>query len=619
MDRYARKHVHLTRLTRIALAAAMLLTLVVGAVAGVGSAQPAYAAPGALIELPGTFEAEDYKLGGPGVGYYDTTSGNSGKAYRSDDVDVQACQDPFSGETCYNVGWIKQGEWLAYDVNVAATGTFVFDTRVATSNSGRSFSFSLNGADLTGPIAVPNTGGMQTWATVSSPEVQLSAGRYELRMLFDGTSFNVNAVTVRQVSGAAAAPSAPAEPAPAEPAPPAPAETTPTPAPQPSSTPEPQPEANMTVPQVLQQIASAGRNRFNVTSPSNGSTSTPTPTPAPASPTPTPAPSTPEPQPQPQPATGRTFWVATNGNDGADGSQNAPWRSLSASMKKLKAGDTLLVRGGEYRERVEVRGESVPRGRSDARITVKAAPGENPVVRGFFWVSNTDYWTFDNIDVTWDTANTDPKQHMVRLWKGTGWVWENSELYGARGYSAILVDGGGTGWVIRNNYIHDTARSNALSQDHLIYVSAGSDGIVERNLLVNAPNGRGVKIGTPSAGEGLPRNVIVRYNTIVNSGSGNIGVSNDAHSNQIYGNILVTATNGYHSVHDWNATGRNNVVRDNVVFDSKGAIKPGSPLVDGGGNRVLNPMLDGQYRPTNAALYDAQGVLQYGHLAGTTR
>jgi hypothetical protein len=57
--------------------------------------------------------------------------------------------------------------------------------------------------------------------------------------------------------------------------------------------------------------------------------------------------------------------------------------------------------------------------------------------------------------------------------------------------------------------------------------------------------------------------VIVRYNTIVNANAGNVGVSYDGHDNLIHNNVLVNAGEIFY--------------------------------------------------------YDANGVLLYGHLAGTTR
>src|SRR3712207_2435008 len=48
-------------------------------------------------------EAEDYRAGGERIGYHDTTRGNLGRTYRSDDVDIHTCRD---GASCYGVGWI---------------------------------------------------------------------------------------------------------------------------------------------------------------------------------------------------------------------------------------------------------------------------------------------------------------------------------------------------------------------------------------------------------------------------------------------------------------------------------------------------------------------------------
>src|SRR6218665_3416641 len=51
-----------------------------------------------------TFQAEDYSA------FNDTTAGNQGGAYRSDNVDIEATSDTGGG---FNVGWIETGEWLA--------------------------------------------------------------------------------------------------------------------------------------------------------------------------------------------------------------------------------------------------------------------------------------------------------------------------------------------------------------------------------------------------------------------------------------------------------------------------------------------------------------------------
>jgi hypothetical protein len=44
----------------------------------------------------------------------------------------------------------------------------------------------------------------------------------------------------------------------------------------------------------------------------------------------------------------RTFYVATTGNDAADGSAAAPWRTLQRAANAARAGDQIVVRPGRY-------------------------------------------------------------------------------------------------------------------------------------------------------------------------------------------------------------------------------------------------------------------------------
>jgi len=129
---------------------------------------------GSPIGLPGTIQAENFDEGGASVAYVDTTAGNSGAQYRSTDVDIEGTSDTGGG---YNVGWMAAGEWLKYTVNVTTAGTYTIEARVAASGNGGTFHVEANGVDITGPMTVPNTGGWQTWTTVSKTGVALSAGQ----------------------------------------------------------------------------------------------------------------------------------------------------------------------------------------------------------------------------------------------------------------------------------------------------------------------------------------------------------------------------------------------------------------------------------------------------------
>jgi hypothetical protein len=88
----------------------------------------------------------------------------------------------------YNVGWTRAGEWLNYTVNVAITGTYTLETRVANIGTGARFHVEVDGADALGPIAVPETGGWQRWQTITSAGIPLRAGAHVIRLVFDAAS-----------------------------------------------------------------------------------------------------------------------------------------------------------------------------------------------------------------------------------------------------------------------------------------------------------------------------------------------------------------------------------------------------------------------------------------------
>jgi len=71
--------------------------------------------------------------------------------------------------------------------------------------------------------------------------------------------------------------------------------------------------------------------------------------------------------------------VATTGSDDADGSADRPFRTINRAAAVARAGATVVVHAGEYREWVKPRHG----GRSDTRrITYQAAPGEHVVIKG---------------------------------------------------------------------------------------------------------------------------------------------------------------------------------------------------------------------------------------------
>lgn len=164
---------------------------------GVSGTYILYLGPAPIGSKPtavsGTIQCENYDVGGEGVGYHDTTAGNASGAYRSDDVDIENCSDTGSG---YDISHTAAGEWLNYTVTVATARTYTVGFRVACPSAGATFHLENSaGTNLTGTIACPNTGGYQTWQTVSAT-VTLPAGFQTLKLVEDTGGYNLNYLTL---------------------------------------------------------------------------------------------------------------------------------------------------------------------------------------------------------------------------------------------------------------------------------------------------------------------------------------------------------------------------------------------------------------------------------------
>ena len=150
---------------------------------------------GSPIPLPGSFEAENFDVGGEGVAYHDNVAGNAGGLYRAgEDVDIVSSPDSLGGG--YVVNNFETGEWLNYTVNVTAAGRYDIDLRMSSLSPGSAFHVEIDGVNVTGPVAVPNTGSWNTFQWVGRKGVALAAGQHVLTIVSDQQYFNLNSVRV---------------------------------------------------------------------------------------------------------------------------------------------------------------------------------------------------------------------------------------------------------------------------------------------------------------------------------------------------------------------------------------------------------------------------------------
>jgi hypothetical protein len=153
-----------------------------------------------LNEIPGFIYADNYDMGKEGYAYGDVDyqnvggpgngSWNIGGYYRNDGVDIEQCTDEESNG--YDVGWINDGEFLTYTVNVKRTDAYVIDARLASSIAGGKINLYLDGQNLKSIISVPSTGGSALWRSARVGPETLTVGTHNLAILFVAGSFNLS-------------------------------------------------------------------------------------------------------------------------------------------------------------------------------------------------------------------------------------------------------------------------------------------------------------------------------------------------------------------------------------------------------------------------------------------
>jgi Carbohydrate binding module (family 6)/F5/8 type C domain len=164
---------------------------------GTGPTEAPYG--GTAAAIPGTVQAENYDTGGQGVAYNVSSVNGTGNGYRTDGVDLESTSDTGGG---YNVGWTSGGQWFRYTVNVATADAYTLTLRVAAPSAVTDALHlaSAGGANLTGNVNLPATGGWQNWTTVTA-SLTLPAGQQILTLAEDNAGWNVNSLQFATAGG----------------------------------------------------------------------------------------------------------------------------------------------------------------------------------------------------------------------------------------------------------------------------------------------------------------------------------------------------------------------------------------------------------------------------------
>ena len=294
------------------------------------------------------------------------------------------------------------------------------------------------------------------------------------------------------------------------------------------------------------------------------------------------------------------IYVSPDGSDSsATGSRDAPYKSINTALQNAVPGDTVVLRGGVYREGINVR-VRVP------DITLKSAKGEWAVIDltthdpgagedsgvyfdvdssggrlksvevmgGFYAVCMETTYRWDPDDpFTYGASNIiiedcvlhDSKYDVVKVKPNcVNVIIRRSEIFNsgrAEVDKPYWLDGeanaegidnvNGDSMVAQNNYIHDIGGNG-------IYAKGGATGVLIENNLIERICGAGIMMGFDTSPDWFDidanphyyENIrgVVRNNLIIDTGWEGIGLygSKDA---QIYNNTLVDVDNGRLQVH----------------------------------------------------------------------
>jgi hypothetical protein len=284
------------------------------------------------------------------------------------------------------------------------------------------------------------------------------------------------------------------------------------------------------------------------------------------------------------PSSGRVFYVAPGGSDGASGTAHAPWRTVQKALDTLAPGQTVVIRRGVYAQNLTMARSGTPEKpitlHGEPGAVLAAGTGESQNVPLTF--QGASYVRVAGVEIRGATGSSTADvyategAHDVELSRCDVHGSTRQGLFADRTTSRVTVAG---------CFVHDNGGAGPSHLDHNIYLE-GRDQTVVRSVISGARNGAGVQIYPDSDG------VLVAHNTIVRNSLDGVIVGGDGGTTsdraRIFNNIV--ALNGRYGISTyWSGpVGSDDVARRNLAW------KNGAGQFVGGGmqyseNRVADP------------------------------
>ncbi|MDB5119189.1 MAG: glycosyl hydrolase family 5 [Sphingobacteriales bacterium] len=155
-----------------------------------------------LISKNYLLNAVDFDLGRQRVAYFDKdsasyqytpgvkTTGNRGRAYRNDGVDIK------EGKEGFYVFSMEDEEWLQYTIDVKKSGKYSFKFLVSSEIVAGRLAIYADGDIRSTEVNIPITGNEEKWQTVEVKGIRLHSGINQLRIVTEKGGCNLKTIQI---------------------------------------------------------------------------------------------------------------------------------------------------------------------------------------------------------------------------------------------------------------------------------------------------------------------------------------------------------------------------------------------------------------------------------------
>ncbi|MGQ0505827.1 MAG: right-handed parallel beta-helix repeat-containing protein [Myxococcaceae bacterium] len=200
-----------------------------------------------------------------------------------------------------------------------------------------------------------------------------------------------------------------------------------------------------------------------------------------------------------------TYHVSPNGQDSAAGSEAAPFATLQRALRAAQPGDGVLVHTGRYAERLAVNA-SVAAGMAEAPITVRAAPGEDPVLVGgtgsktAVLTLSRPYWRFEGLNIN---LEKDPAPAVV-IRGAAHLVFSGAELMNGTAGAAMIITDRASDVRVEGNRVHHFINAKPGVDSHGIVLETSASAVTLRGNDIHDNSGDGIQCIGPETGDTAP-------------------------------------------------------------------------------------------------------------------